>query len=133
MNAIAARINGFQHVGLPTNDIEATIAFYKTLGFEVASTCDLPTDKVAFLTLKGICIETYQSLTANNAKGFDGAIDHICVDVDDIEATLEAVKAAGLKPINDEIEFLPFWEKGVRFFKVLDPNNAPVEFCEILK
>lgn len=133
MNAIAARITGFQHVGLPTNDIEATIAFYKTLGFEVASTCDLPTDKVAFLTLKGICIETYQSLTANNAKGFDGAIDHICVDVDDIEATLEAVKAAGLKPINDEIEFLPFWEKGVRFFKVLDPNNAPVEFCEILK
>ena len=133
MNAIAARITGFQHVGLPTNDIEATIAFYKTLGFEVASTCDLPTDKVAFLTLKGICIETYQSLTTNNAKGFDGAIDHICVDVDDIEATLEAVKAAGLKPINDEIEFLPFWEKGVRFFKVLDPNNAPVEFCEILK
>ena len=133
MNAIAARSTGFQQVGLPTNDIEATIAFYKTLGFEVASTCDLPTDKVAFLTLKGICIETYQSLTANNAKGFDGAIDHICVDVDDIEATLEAVKAAGLKPINDEIEFLPFWEKGVRFFKVLDPNNAPVEFCEILK
>lgn len=133
MNAIAARITGIQHIGLPTNDIEATIKFYETLGFEVASTCDLPTDKVAFLTLKGICIETYQSLTANNAKGFDGAIDHICVDVDDIEATLEAVKAAGLKPINDEIEFLPFWEKGVRFFKVLDPNNAPVEFCEILK
>ena len=31
-----------------------------------------------------------------------------------------------------EIESLPFWEKGVRFFKVLDPNNAPVEFCQIL-
>ena len=58
MNAIAARITGMQHIGLPTNDIEATIAFYKTLGFEVASTCDLPTDKVAFLTLKNICIET---------------------------------------------------------------------------
>ena len=42
------------------------------------------------------------------------------------------VAAAGLKPIADEIEFLPFWEKGVRFFKVLDPNNAPVEFCQIL-
>ena len=132
MNAIAARITGMQHIGLPTNDLDATIAFYKTLGFEVASTCDLPTDKVAFLKLKDICIETYQSLTAPSAKGFDVAIDHICVDVDDIEATLEAVKAAGLVPMNDEIEFLPFWEKGVRFFKVLDPNNAPVEFCQIL-
>ena len=132
MNAIAARITGIQHIGLPTNDIEATIKFYETLGFEVASTCDLPTDKVAFLKLKNICIETYESKEGACAKGFDGAIDHVSVDVDDIEAALEAVKAAGLVPINDEIEFLPFWEKGVRFFKVLDPNNAPVEFCQIL-
>ena len=98
----------------------------------MASTCELPTDKVAFLTLKNICIETYQSKEGDCAKGIDGAVDHVSVDVDDIEAALEAVKAAGLKPINDEIEFLPFWEKGVRFFKVLDPNNAPVEFCQIL-
>ena len=55
MNAIAARITGIQHIGLPTNDIEATIAFYETLGFEVASRCDLPTDKVAFLKLKKEC------------------------------------------------------------------------------
>ena len=132
MNAIAARITGIQHIGLPTNDIEATIKFYETLGFEVASTCDLPTDKVAFLKLKNICIETYQSKAGDCAKGYDGAVDHVSVDVDDIEAALEAVKAAGLKPMNDEFEFLPFWEKGVRFFKVLDPNNAPVEFCQIL-
>ena len=132
MNAIAAHINGFQHIGLPTNDLEKTIAFYKTLGFEVASETALPTDKVAFLKLKNICIETYMGKGEGYAKGFDGAIDHICVDVDDIEATWEAVKAAGLKTLADEIEFLPFWEKGVRFFKVLDPNNAPVEFCQIL-
>ena len=132
MNAIAARITGIQHIGLPTNDLEKTIEFYKTLGFEVASECTLPTDKVAFLKLKNICIETYQGIGEDYAQGFDGAIDHICVDVDDIEATWEAVKAAGLTPMADEIEFLPFWEKGVRFFKVLDPNHAPVEFCQIL-
>ncbi len=132
MNAIAERITGIQHIGLPTNDIEKTIQFYKTLGFEVASTCDLPTDKVAFLKLKNIVIETYQSLGEPGAKGFDGAIDHIAVDVDDIEATLAAVKAAGLEPMNPEIEFLPFWEKGVRFFKVLGPNHEPVEFSQIL-
>ena len=39
MNAIAARITGMQHIGLPTNDIVATIAVYQTLGFELASTC----------------------------------------------------------------------------------------------
>ena len=132
MNAIAARITGIQHIGLPTNDMDKTIAFYKTLGFEVASECMLPTDRVAFLKLKNICIETYQSLSGDCAKGFDGAIDNISVDVDDIEAALEAVKAAGQQPMNEETEFLPFWEKGVRFFKVLGPNHEPVEFCQIL-
>ena len=27
---------GIQHIGIPTNDIEKTIAFYKELGFEAA-------------------------------------------------------------------------------------------------
>ena len=27
---------GIQHIGIPTNDIEKTIAFYKKLGFETA-------------------------------------------------------------------------------------------------
>ena len=132
MNPIAARVTGIQHIGLPTNDLEKTIAFYKTLGFEVASETTLPTDRVAFLKLKNICIETYESTVAPCAKGFDGAIDHIAVDVDDIEATWDAVKAAGLTPMGEEIEFLPFWEKGVRFFKVLGPNHEPVEFSQIL-
>ena len=69
MNAIAARITGMQHIGLPTNDIDATIAFYQTLGFALASTCELPENKVAFLKLKNICIETYQSKGEPSAKG----------------------------------------------------------------
>ena len=27
---------GIQHIGIPTNDIEKTIAFYQKLGFEIA-------------------------------------------------------------------------------------------------
>ena len=29
-------MNGIQHLGIPTNDIEATISFYEKLGFEIA-------------------------------------------------------------------------------------------------
>ena len=29
-------MNGVQHVGVPTNDIETTIKFYEALGFEIA-------------------------------------------------------------------------------------------------
>ena len=28
------QLNGIQHIGIPTNDIEATVHFYETLGFE---------------------------------------------------------------------------------------------------
>ena len=30
------QMNGVQHVGVPTNDIETTIKFYEALGFEIA-------------------------------------------------------------------------------------------------
>ena len=32
------RIKGMQHIGLPTNDMKATIAFYESLGFEDVGT-----------------------------------------------------------------------------------------------
>jgi 4-hydroxyphenylpyruvate dioxygenase-like putative hemolysin len=28
-------LTGLQHIGIPTNDIKATIDFYKALGFEI--------------------------------------------------------------------------------------------------
>ena len=51
---------GIQHIGIPTNDIEKTIAFYKELGFETAlQTINKEADeKVAFLKLKTLVIET---------------------------------------------------------------------------
>ena len=30
------QLNGVQHIGIPTNDIENTIEFYQKLGFEIA-------------------------------------------------------------------------------------------------
>lgn len=132
MNAIAQHITGIQHIGIPTNDLAGTIAFYEALGFTVVHRAETATNHVAFLRLNNLVIETYQSTGAPQAKGFDGAIDHIAVDVDDIEAVWDAVRASGLTPMEDEIQFLPFWEKGFRYFKVLGPNHEPVEFGQIL-
>ena len=132
MNAIAAHVNGFQHIGIPTNDLEQSIEFYEKLGFAVARREDIPSDRVAFLKLKNMVVELYESKSGPAAKGIDGALDHVALDVDDVEAVFAAVKAAGLTPITEDIQFLPFWENGFKFFKVLDPNNVPVEFGQIL-
>ena len=126
---IKERIKGLQHIGLPTNDMKATIAFYESLGFEIATRHINNSEDVVFLTLGNVCIETYEN---GQAVGIHGAIDHICLDVDDIEKTWEEAKALGLNFIDTEINFLPFWANGVRFFNVLGPNGEKVEFGQIL-
>ena len=126
---IKERIRGMQHIGLPTNDMKATIAFYESLGFEIATRHDNGGVDVVFLTLGNVCVETYEN---GQSVGIHGAIDHICLDVDDIEKTWEEAKALGLNFIDSEINFLPFWANGVRFFNVLGPNGEKVEFGQIL-
>ena len=78
------QLNGIQHVGIPTNDIEATIEFYGKLGFEVAlqTVNEEANEKVSFLKLNNLVIETYENKAA---KMESGAIDHVAIDVKDIE------------------------------------------------
>ena len=61
-----------------------------------------------------------------------GAIDHIAIDVTDVEAAYALAQEQGLQIVSNGIEALPFWEKGVRFFIVLGPNQERVEFNQYL-
>ena len=56
------QMNGVQHVGVPTNDIETTIKFYEALGFKIAfqTVNEAANEKVAFLKLGNLVIETYE-------------------------------------------------------------------------
>ena len=124
-------LNGIQHIGIPTNDIEETIRFYETLGFEVAfrTVNTQANEKVAFLKLSSLVIETYENKAA---KMQAGAIDHVAIDVKNIEAVYECINEAGLNTTNDTIHYLPFWENGVRFFTIEGPNKEKVEFSQYL-
>lgn len=122
---------GIQHIGIPTNNIEKTIAFYKELGFETAlQTINKEADeKVAFLKLKTLVIETYENKAA---KLESGAIDHVAVNVNNIEEVYQYISEKKLNTTNDTIHFLPFWENGVRFFTIEGPNMEKIEFSQYL-
>ena len=124
-------LKGVQHLGVPTNDLERTIRFYERLGFEVAlRTLNEKTDeKVAFLRHGNLMIETYEN---HQATMKDGAIDHIAIDVTDIEKCYEIANELRLDVLDDGIQFLPFWENGVKFFTVRGPNTEQVEFNQQL-
>jgi hypothetical protein len=38
----------------------------------------------------------------------------------------------GLALCDDHVNFLPFWENGVRFFTVTGPDMERIEFCQKL-
>ncbi len=131
MNKFKQHVKGLQHLGIPTNDITATVAFYEKIGFDVTleTVNEASGEKVVFLQQGNLVIETYEN---KQAVLVHGAIDHVCIDVDDIEAIYEIAKEAGLDIIDAGIQFLPFWENGVKFFNVLGPNHEKVEFGQVL-
>ena len=121
----------FQTRSIPTNDIEMTIAFYEKLGFEIAfrTVNEAADEKVAFLKLGTLVIETYENKAAALKPG---AIDHVAIDVKNIEKVHEMITGAGMNTTQDEVHFLPFWENGVRFFTIEGPNKEKVEFSQYL-
>lgn len=120
---------GVQHIGIPTNDINKTIEFYHALGFATALRTVNGTEEVAFLQLHNLIIETYQNHQAAMAYG---AIDHIAIDVKNIGELLDVVKAGNFKMLDTQVNGLPFWENGVKFFTIEGPNKEKIEFCERL-
>ena len=54
--AFSGIATGLQHIGIPTNDIEKTIAFYTALGFETAHRAENGGEQVAFLKLGDLAV-----------------------------------------------------------------------------
>lgn len=82
-----------------------------------------------FLKIVFYVIETYEN---KSAKLEAGAIDHVAIDVKNIEEIYAYINENGLNTTSDTIHFLPFWENGVRFFTIEGPNKEKVEFSQFL-
>lgn len=127
--ALTQFMTGVQHVGIPTNDIEATIAFYESLGFRNVYRTVNGSEEVCFLRMGNLCIETYEN---GQAALRAGAVDHIAIDVTDIDEAYRAVQELVCTFFEPGISSLPFWDKGIRYFIILGPNQEKLEFCQIL-
>lgn len=122
--------NGVQHIGIPTNDMERTVEFYQGLGFEVVYQPVNGTEKVSFLQQGNhLMIEVYEN---GHAAMHSGAIDHIAINVSDISAVYELLEKAHYSIVEDAVQYLPFWECGVKYFNIVGPNEERIEFCQKL-
>ncbi len=128
---IKAKITGIQHVGIPTNDIGKSMQFYRNLGFEPVWQTVNPNngEAVVFLQLGNLVMEIYESTQVADKSG---AIDHIALNVTGIDLLFESMKETGHKMLDEKVQYLPFWEHGVKFFTILGPNKEKIEYCEKL-
>lgn len=120
---------GFQHIGLPTINVQATIDFYKGLGFELATRHDIDGRDFAFMKLGDLLIEV---IPVGEPAMVNGAVDHFCLDVKNIDQLYTAVKEAGYNVVDEHVNEIAFWKNGAKYFFIIGPNNEKIEFCEVL-
>ena len=93
------------HVGVPTEDMAATVRFYTDLGFTLIYETKNGDQQVCFLENGSIQIEAY---TVELAANIRGAIDHLALNCTDIEAAFEEAKKLpykileGIKKLNEQ-------------------------------
>lgn len=126
---ISELFDGVQHIGLPTKCFDRTVAFYQNLGFtQIYSTLNNG-QHVAFLKQGNLVVETYESAEAAEKAG---AWDHVALSCSDIESAFRIIQESAFEIVSNGIEFLPFFENGVKYFTFLGPNNEKVEFNQML-
>ncbi|HML23120.1 MAG TPA: methylmalonyl-CoA epimerase [Aggregatilinea sp.] len=102
-------IKQINHVAILVEDLDASLSFWRdALGIPVGKTEVNPGENVniAFLPLGDSEIELLEPISADSALGKFLAkrgqgMHHICVEVDDIDATMQRLAEHGVQMIND--------------------------------
>ena len=128
------------HIGIAVNNLDETVAFYRqVMGLEVSSTEVFQGMKIAFLRIGDSELELLEDLTPDGAiarhvaKRGEG-LQHVAYRVDNIEQALAAMRAKGLRLIDEQprpgarntrVAFLhPKSTKGV-LIEFVEPQGPP--------
>jgi lactoylglutathione lyase len=128
-------INGLAHICVYTKDMSKSLVFYTdTLGFDVIHRTRLDSGFGFLMVRRGSCIvELLEPEDVNKFKPrASGAIDHIALEVKDINSVFAKFKAKGVSfttPIIDDPNLLG----GVRIAFFRGPSGESFELFEYLK
>lgn len=131
------KTKGLAHIGIPTSDLEKSIAFYQNLGFQIiVDKKELEGNNFIFMECSGVIIGLPQSLDENvrreaGTKG-NGNIDHFALLVEDIDDTKKQLEENGIQFAVEGISVTEAWEpKSCRCIMVYGPDNVKIEFVEM--
>lgn len=117
--------SGIAHVSIPTDDPEATKAFYENLGFT-----RLVDGGVRGMLKCGTCVIEFYPRRQDEKP--IGNIDHIAMTCDNLEEAYDEIITQGHTMISSGIESNEmFAPRTNRFFLFLGPSGEKIEFCKI--
>lgn len=97
------------HLGIAVSDADAATQVFQTLGFHLEHAEEVPTEKakVSFFPVGESSLELVQptedsSTMAKYLANRGPGIHHVCLEVEDIRAQLELLKARGIRLVNSE-------------------------------
>jgi methylmalonyl-CoA epimerase len=100
-------LSKIDHIGIAVSDLESAKRFYEeALGLRVTREETLDEMKIAFLPIGEVNLELIQSTTDEGviakfiAKRGEG-VHHIAYQVEDVSSVLDALKAQGIKVVDD--------------------------------
>lgn len=133
-------LEGIQHLAIFVTDINRSRDFYEQFGFKVKLSEAIPAEpepvKVAFLELNGLTLELVElggDMRKQIGSRDDGHIDHVALNVKDIEKAYAEMIANGFKALEENAPvFLNIWKNGTKYFTIRGPEGEKVEFSQIL-
>jgi methylmalonyl-CoA epimerase len=128
-------IQKIEHIGIAVSNLDEALKLYRdTLGLKVDHIEDFEGMKIAFLPIGDIEFELLQPTDPNSAlakfleKRGEG-VQHIALKVDDVEKSLEELKAKGLQVIDQK----PRRGAGgaqIAFFHPKSTGGVLLEICQ---
>jgi len=132
-------LSGWNHLGIPVTAIERSKSFYRQFGFTEIMYAEIPVDgdtvKATMMQKDDFIVELYQLVgdeLAEIGTRKDGHIDHIALNVVDIEKAYAELQAVGMEIIEDAPVYIDFWDKGCKYFNIRGPDGEKIEFNQII-
>lgn len=125
---------GLAHIGVFISNMENSMKFYtENLNFVSEGIDDLGATKIGFLRNGGCVIELVCHETYSNPPT-RGIVDHICLEVEDIDGLVAELKAKGIAMENDaSVGYSDKIRGGVKNIFFRGPDGERIELMEFVR
>jgi lactoylglutathione lyase len=119
-------VKGLAHIGIFVKDLDASVEFYKRLGFSLDKVEGTGT-RLGFVSAGNCFIEFIEQ--KDMAPRPAGVVDHIAMEVDDIADAVARAKAAGINIDETKISYASLLG-GIKNVFFDGPDGERLEFFE---